>query len=119
MFLVPAIFGFSTFTIILSGLLGGIGLGFSFEAIMKVWTQESFPTLLRTTAQGAVITIARILAAALAMITPQMMDSSPGDLYFILAGISFIGLAVAWFGFREGSVNEFDVEDRLCEEAEV
>ena len=103
---------------ILSGLLGGIGLGFSFEAIMKVWSQESFPTLLRTTAQGTIITVARVFAAWLALYTTQMMDSNPRGLYFLLAGICFAGLAVAWFGFREGSVNEFDVEGQLCEEAE-
>ena len=119
MFLVPAIIGFSTFTIIVSGMLGGIGLGFAFEAIMKLWTQESFPTLLRTTAQGAIILIARILAAALAKVTPQMMDSHPRALYLMLAGISFIGLAAAWFGFRGSFINEFDVEGRIYEEVQI
>jgi inositol transporter-like SP family MFS transporter len=118
MFLVPAVFGFTILTVIISGLLGGVGLGFSFEAIMKVWTQESFPTLLRTTAQGAIITVARIFAAGLALHTPQMMDSNPRGLFYFLAGICFVGLAVAWFGFREGNVNEFDIEGQLCEEAE-
>lgn len=119
MFLVPAIFGFTILTVILSSLLGGIGLGFSFEAIMKVWTQESFPTLLRTTAQGTIITFARIPAALLALYTPQMMDSNPKGLFFMLAGICFVGLAVAWWGFREGSVNEFDIEGQLCDEVEA
>ena len=117
MCLVPAVFGFTILTAIISGLLGGIGLGFAFEAIMKVWTQESFPTLLRTTAQGIIITIARIFAALLAMKTPQMMGSTPRSLYFMLAGISFVGLAAAWLGFREGAVNEFDIEGQICEEA--
>lgn len=119
MFLVPAIFGFTILTVIISGLLGGIGLGFSFEAIMKVWTQESFPTLLRTTAQGAIITVARVFAAWLALYTPQMMDSNPKGLYCFLAGISFVGLVVAWFGFREGGVNEFDVENQPCDEVKA
>ena len=118
MFLVPAIFGFTILTLIISGLLGGIGLGFSFEAIMKVWTQESFPTLLRTTAQGAIITTARIFAAWLALNTPQMMDSNPKGLFYFLAGISFVGLVVAWFGFKEGGINEFDVEGQLIDEVE-
>lgn len=116
-FLVPGIFGFSILTLIASGLLGGIGLGFAFEAIMKLWTQESFPTLIRTTAQGAIITIARVLAAALALYTPQMMDSSPRMLYFMLAGLSVVGLSAAWLGFRTGAVNEFEIEDKT--EAEV
>ncbi len=113
MCLVLALFGFSILTAIISGLLGGVGLGFSFEAIMKVWTQESFPTLLRTTAQGAIITIARIMAALLALYTPRMMDSNPKGLFYLLALLSFAGLMVAWFAFREGGVNEFDIEGQI------
>lgn len=113
MCLIPAIFGFSTFTVIVSSLLGGIGLGFAFEAIMKLWTQESFPTLLRTTAQGAIIAVARVAAAGLAAVTPVMLDTRPETLYILLAGISLIGLAAAWFGFHDNVVNEFDIEDRI------
>ena len=50
--LIPAVFGVSVTTLIIWQVLGAIGGSFAFEAIMKVWTQESFPTLLRTTAQG-------------------------------------------------------------------
>jgi inositol transporter-like SP family MFS transporter len=117
MCLIPAIFGFSTLTLIISGIFGGFGLGFAFEGIMKLWTQESFPTLLRTTTQGAIITVARIFAAILAKYTPQMMDSDPRALYLLLAGLSFIGLSAAWLGFRKGAINEFDVEDQIDEEA--
>jgi MFS transporter, SP family, inositol transporter len=113
MCLVLAVFGLSILTAVISGLLGGIGLGFSFEAIMKVWTQESFPTLLRTTAQGAIITIARIMAAILALYTTDMMDSNPRTLFYLLAVISFAGLMVAWFAFRDGGVNEFDIEGQI------
>ena len=114
--LIPAIFGFSTLTLIISGIFGGFGLGFAFEGIMKLWTQESFPTLLRTTAQGTIITVARIFAAILAKYTPLMMDSDPRALYFLLAGLSFIGLAAAWIGLRKGAINEFDVEGQIDKE---
>jgi len=114
--LIPAIFGFSILTLITSGIMGGFGLGFAFEGIMKLWTQESFPTLLRTTAQGAIITVARVFAAILAKYTPQMMDSDPRALFFLLAGLSFIGLAAAWLGFRKDAINEFDVEDQIEKE---
>jgi len=116
MCLIPAILGFSTLILIISGIFGGFGLGFAFEGIMKLWTQESFPTLLRTTAQGAIITVARIFAAILAKYTPRMMDSNPRALFFLLAGLSFMGLAAAWIVFRKGAVNEFDVEDQIDEE---
>jgi inositol transporter-like SP family MFS transporter len=109
-YLVPSIFGFSTATMTVSMVMGGFGFGFAFEAIMKLWTQESFPTLLRTTAQGAIISVARILAAALATVTPIMMESMPRTLYLILGGISFVGLTAAWIAFRKGVINEFDKE---------
>ncbi len=40
------------------------------------------------------------------------MDSDPKGLFYLLAVLSFIGLMVAWFAFREGGVNEFDIEGR-------
>ena len=79
---------------------------------MKVWAQESFPTLLRTTAQGVIISVARVLAAALATVTPLMMDSVPRTLFFMLAVLSFVGLAAAWLGFRKGVINTFEVWDQ-------
>jgi MFS transporter, SP family, inositol transporter len=116
-YLVPAVFGFSTATMILMMLLGLVGSAFAFEAIMKLWAQESFPTLLRTTAQGAIISVARFFCAALASVTPLIMDSGPRKLFFVLAGICFVGLAAAWLGFRKGVASEFNVEDRIHEEA--
>jgi inositol transporter-like SP family MFS transporter len=116
MCLILAVLGFSTLTMIIAGLFGGFGLGFAFEGIMKLWTQESFPTLLRTTAQGDIITVSRIFAAILANYTPQMMDSNPRALFFLLAVFSFMGLTAAWLGFRKGAINVFDVEDQIDEE---
>jgi inositol transporter-like SP family MFS transporter len=116
MCLILAVLGFSTLTMIIAGLFGGFGLGFAFEGIMKLWTQESFPTLLRTTAQGDIITVARIFAAILANYTPQMMDSNPRALFFLLAVFSFMGVTAAWLGFRKGAINVFDVEDQIDEE---
>lgn len=113
MYIIPVIFGFSTHTVIISGILGSFGLGFAFEAIMKLWTQESFPTLLRTTAQGAIISVARVLASALAVFTPVMMDSVPRMLYLLLALVSFIGLATAWLCFNKGVANEFEIEAQI------
>lgn len=112
MYLLPAVFGISTNVLIVGGIFGFFGIAFSFESIMKLWTQESFPTLLRTTAQGTIISTSRFLAALLATITPRIMDSSPRTLFFILTGLTFAGVAAAWFGFRKGTINEFEVEDQ-------
>ena len=112
MYLLPAVFGISTNVLIVGGIFGFFGIAFAFESIMKLWTQESFPTLLRTTAQGTIISTSRFLAALLATITPRIMDSSPRTLFFILTGLTFAGVAAAWFGFRKGTINEFEVEDQ-------
>ena len=116
-YFVPAIFGFSTTTMIVATLLGGFAFAFAFEGIMKVWTQESFPTLLRTTAQGTIIMVARMLAAALATFTPFMIDSAPRILYAMLGVISLAGLAAAWFGFRRGVTSTFDAGEPIGRES--
>jgi inositol transporter-like SP family MFS transporter len=115
-YFVPAVFGFSTATMIAATLLGGFAFAFAFEGIMKVWTQESFPTLLRSTAQGTIIMVARVLAGSLAIFTPYMIDAAPRTLYFVLGALSFAGLATAWFGFRKGVANTFETEERLRRE---
>jgi MFS transporter, SP family, inositol transporter len=112
--LVPVIFGFSVTTYIASGVLGAVGAGFAFETIMKVWAQESFPTLIRTTAQGTILAAARFVAAILASFTPMLLTSGPSAMYLFLAGVTAAGMTVAWFGFRKRDRhNEFDVEDEL------
>jgi len=98
--LIPVVFGFSLTTYIASAVLGVAGGVFSFEPIMKVWTQEQFPTLLRTTAQGAIIAVARLLASLLAVVTPTIAAISPSLLYGLLAFLATIGLATAWVVFR-------------------
>ncbi|KQZ24210.1 MFS transporter [Microbacterium sp. Root553] len=113
-FAVPALLGFSLATVLVAQLLFGFGAAFAFEGIMKVWTQESFPTLLRSSAQGAIIAAARVVAAALALWTPMLL-SAPRVMYTILAVGVLVGALVAWFAFRsrgrgEGSLAPTDGE---------
>ena len=79
--LVPAVFGISLTTLLIWQCLAAIGGAFAFEAILKVWTQESFPTLLRSTAQGTIVSVARVLAAALALVTPRLAAAGPQVLF--------------------------------------
>lgn len=109
-YLTPAVLGFSLPTIIAMNLFMGVGGAFAFEGIMKVWTQESFPTLLRTTAQGAVIAVARVVAALLAFVTPALIAVSPQGLYAVLSGVVAVGLIVAWFAFRKAGESQFVTE---------
>ncbi|WP_051733104.1 MFS transporter [Kitasatospora phosalacinea] len=106
-YLVPPLFGFSLATLALSAAVNAVGGAFAFEGIMKTWAQESFPTLLRATAQGTVIAAARYLAAAFALVTPALLRLDPSLLYAGLAAVSAAGLAVGWLGFRGARRDEF------------
>lgn len=115
-YLIYPIFGFSVVTYIAVNLINGIGGGFAFEGIMKVWTQESFPTLLRTTAQGSIIAVARVVAALAATVTPLLLRAGPSIAYGCLTAIATVGYIFAIWGFRNKTRNEFDVETRSDKE---
>jgi inositol transporter-like SP family MFS transporter len=108
--LVYVVFGFNIGTIIAATVLGAFGSAFAFEAIMKLWTQESFPTLLRSTAQGAIIAIARVAAAGLALFTPALLGN-PRLMFLLIALVVAVGGLIGWLGFRKGRFNTFDIED--------
>lgn len=111
--LVPVVFGFSTPTYLVAVILLIGGGSFAGETIMKVWAQEQFPTLLRTTAQGTVIAVARFVAAGGAAVTPLLVEFGASTLFLLLAIVSGIGLLVAWLVFRtRDRRNEFDMEQR-------
>src|SRR5699024_11417430 len=61
-YLVPVMFGFTLVPWIALNFFYAIGGAFAFEASMKVWAQESFPTLLLPTVQVHVIAVARVIA---------------------------------------------------------
>lgn len=98
--LVPAILGFSVATYIASIGLMSVGAAFAGESIMKVWTQEQFPTLLRTTAQGGIISIARFVAAAGAALVPAVLALGVNYLFWALTILAAVGLGMAWVVFR-------------------
>jgi len=117
-FAVPAVFGFTLLTIIIAQLLFGFGSAFAFEGIMKVWTQESFPTLLRSSAQGAIIAAARVVAAALALWTPALL-SAPQVMYAILAVAVLVGAGVAGLTFRSRPRPADETPARVGETASI
>jgi inositol transporter-like SP family MFS transporter len=93
-------------------LLNGMGGAFAFEGIMKVWTQESFPTMIRSTAQGTILAVARFAAALLASVTPMLINNGPQALFAGLGTVVTIGVLIAWFVFHKAPRNQFssDVE---------
>jgi inositol transporter-like SP family MFS transporter len=116
--LVIALFGVNATTYIVSVVFTAIGTAFAFEGIMKVWAQRSFPTLVRTTAQGVIIAVARFAAALVASVTPAVLSAGPSILYGILAALSLVGCTWAWVVFRTRDAHdEFDEEPALAEPA--
>lgn len=98
--LVMAFAGISLTSFAVSILLSFGGAAFAFEGIMKVWTQESFPTMLRSTAQGAIVAVARLAAACFAAVTPLLLAAGPQAFYVMLAVLKLIGVVVAVTVFR-------------------
>lgn len=110
-YIIPVIFGFTLVPWIALNFFNAIGGAFAFEAIMKVWSQESFPTLLRSTVQGNVIAVARVIAAGVALITPALMHT-PALAYGLIATVVALGLACGWAGFRHSRFDAFAEESR-------
>ncbi|GAA3026724.1 MFS transporter [Microbacterium dextranolyticum] len=111
--LVPVVFGFTLPALIVSVLVSTFAGAFCFETIMKVWTQESFPTMLRSTAQGTVYAVARFATAGFNVVTPALLVLNPSGVYAGVSIVAALGFFIGWVGFRRGVRNEFDVEDRL------
>jgi inositol transporter-like SP family MFS transporter len=108
--LLPVFVGFSVTTMLISQLAFGVFVGFAFEGIMKVWTQESFPASARATAQGTVIALARVVAALLASVTPIMLGTSPVLMYGLLSAVLAIGLTIGYVTFRHPRHNHLAEE---------
>lgn len=99
--LIPVFVEFGVVTFLASRFVALAGTAFAGEAIMKTWTQESFPTLLRTSAQGGVIAVARLAAALMAAITPALISVGVEVLYGVVSTLCAIGLGTAWLVFRK------------------
>jgi inositol transporter-like SP family MFS transporter len=96
-FAVPLIWGVSVPTLATMGIIGGIGIGLAGETIYKVWTQELFPTLVRSTAQGATIAFTRYIAAAFALFTPIIATTNVTALFGILIASSVLSGLIGIF----------------------
>lgn len=112
--LILTVYGVSAGSYVVALVLGAVGNVFAFEAVMKIWTQQSFPTLLRATAQGAVIGVARLAAAGFAAVTPLLLLVGTSVLYGILAWVGAVGMITAEIVFRRRSgTSEFERESAL------
>ena len=96
----PLVFGVSTVTLVLWQALGGIGGAFAGEPMWKIWSQELFPTLLRSSAQGATTFFTRVLAAVVALWTPLLIEVGPTLLFGFLTACVIFTTAIGWFWIR-------------------
>nr|WP_245240932.1 MFS transporter [Streptomyces spiramenti] len=96
-FALPAVLGVHVWSLALAKVVGTFGTALAFEAVFKVWSQEAFPTLLRSTAQGAVMAVARGAAAAAALWTPRLLDTTPRTLFVVLAAVVAVAMLLGPF----------------------
>lgn len=98
---VIALFGLTTPAIIVMIVLKAVGVSFAFEGIFRIWAQQSFTTLLRGTAQGAIVAFVRTLAALSALIAPPLIDAiGVRGLFAAMASATLIGVLVGWWVFQ-------------------
>jgi inositol transporter-like SP family MFS transporter len=97
---IPVVFGVNVVSLAAWQILQGIGGAFAGESMWKVWSQELFPTLLRSTAQGVTTFFTRVLAAVAALGTPYLIQDGPVTLFVTLtAAVAFTTL-LGWFWIR-------------------
>ena len=83
-FIIPATLGVSTWTLAVMGVLYSVGGAIAGEPMFKVWSQELFPTKHRSSAQGITIAFTRVVAAAIALVTPQIIAAGAQALFIFL-----------------------------------
>src|SRR3954447_8823880 len=108
----PLVFGVSVWTLVAWQALGGIGGGFAGEPMWEIWSQELFPTLLRSSAQGATTFFTRVLAAVVALWTPLLIQAGPSILFGFLTACVVFTTALGWFWIRRMPKGQ-DVETAL------
>jgi MFS transporter, SP family, inositol transporter len=112
-FFTPVMFNFSPLSWLCCLLFTAIGSGMAFEGIMKVWSQESFPTMLRATAQGAIVGLARLTCGILAFVTPVLLTAGPAVMYTFLSALVASGMFIGWLCFHGRQRNEFISEGEI------
>jgi inositol transporter-like SP family MFS transporter len=78
------IFPFNTATAIALISLFGIGAALAGEPFYKTWSQELFPTMLRTTAQGLTFGVVRLLIGVWSFFVPVIAETGFESLALIL-----------------------------------
>lgn len=83
-FLIPVLAGVSVSTLVAMGVFYALGGAIAGEPMFKVWAQELFPTLHRSTAQGIAIAATRVVAAVVALFTPMIITAGASSMFVLL-----------------------------------
>jgi MFS transporter, SP family, inositol transporter len=97
-YVLPAVLGVQVWTLVTMGVIASIAGAIAGEPMFKIWAQELFPTVFRSTAQGVMIALTRVVAALVALWTPALLDASPSILFWFVAGCIAVGglIGVFW-----------------------
>jgi inositol transporter-like SP family MFS transporter len=111
---IPIAMGFHIWTLALTGIVATFAGAFSGETLYKVLSQELFPTLLRSTAQGITTAFARFSFAVVALWTPAILAISPSAMFAFVIGCVTVGgaIGVIWV-FRFPKVDEMPVQSAI------
>ena len=101
---VPLVLGVNVFTLAAWQVLQGVGGAFAGESMWKIWSQELFPTLLRSTAQGVTTFFTRMLASVAALGTPFLIQGGTNVLFGVLTLAVATTTAIGWFYLRKQPV---------------
>ncbi|WP_196810842.1 MFS transporter [Arthrobacter sp. 35W] len=97
-FVVPAAMGVSTWSLAVMAIFYSIGGAIAGEPMYKVWSQELFPTRYRSSAQGITIAFTRVVAAAVALFTPQIIAGGAQALFIFLIATTVVSclMGILW-----------------------
>ncbi|MGO4298747.1 MFS transporter [Leifsonia sp. RAF41] len=119
-YLIPVVFGVSLITLVAMILTSGFGTVFCGEPIFRVWVNEAFPTLLRSTGQGVIFSGARLVPALLLAPIPVLLTTSLPGFLIVMSVLAAVGVGIGWWGVRSGRmINEFDHETEPVDETAV
>jgi inositol transporter-like SP family MFS transporter len=111
-----AIFPLTLPIAILHIVLMAVGQGFGAQSFFQLWSSEMFPTLLRSTAQGVMFAIVRIVLGIWSFFVPALTATGFHTLAWILTGFLVVSglIGVIWAPRNEGkSLEELEEERRV------
>jgi inositol transporter-like SP family MFS transporter len=94
-----------------------VGGGFGAQSFFQLWSSEQFPTLVRSTAQGATFAIVRVGLGCWSFFVPVLTSTGFTTLAWILTGFLVVSalIGLAWAPRNEGkSLEQIDAERRAA-----